>query len=118
MHKLILVISTFLLTVHISAQDMVLGLWGTGEENTVIETYQKDGMWYGKIKSSDNVKAKIGKDILQDFTDVGGTWRGKLFAAKKGKLVDAEVTPSIHEMKIKVTVGMFNKKLTWKKIEE
>ena len=46
----------------LSAQDFPKGIWLTGEENTKIETYQKEGVWYGKIVSSD--KQSISKSLF------------------------------------------------------
>ena len=101
----------------LSAQDFPKGIWLTGEENTKIETYQKEGAWFGKIVSSDNPKAKIGKDILQEFKLKDGQWQGKLFAAKRGKILDAIIEPTQEVLNIKVSAGFFSKELAWKKEE-
>lgn len=93
------------------------GTWQTGEDNTVIETYQKDGMWYGKIISSDHPNAKIGKDILRDFQLKDGLWKGKLYAAKRDKILDTAIIPSTDNLDIEVFAGFFSKKLSWKRIE-
>ncbi len=118
MKKLVLIAVIIISSLQIMAQELTQGIWNTGEENTLIETYQKDGMWYGKIISSDNSKAKIGKDILQSFSKKDDRWKGKLFAARKGKLVDATIVPTGNELKITVSAGMFKKKLKWQKVEE
>lgn len=102
----------------LAAQDFQKGIWLTGEENTKIETYQKEGAWYGKIHSSDNPKAKIGKDILQGFKQEDGQWKGKLFAAKRGKLLDAVIEPTKEALNITVSAGFFTKELEWKRTEE
>lgn len=99
----------------LSAQDFPKGIWLTGEENTKIETYQKEGAWYGKIVSSDNPKAKIGKDVLRKFKWEDGQWQGKLFAAKRGKILDAIIEPNKEMLNIKVSAGFFSKELAWKK---
>jgi len=109
----LLVALSFLTT--LIAQDFPKGIWLTGEENTKIETYEKDGAWFGKIVSSDNPKAKIGKDILRDFKAEDGEWKGKLFAAKRGKILDAIIDPNKEELKITVSAGFFTKELAWKK---
>ena len=101
----------------LSAQEFPKGIWLTGEEGTKIETYQKEGAWYGKIVSSDNPKAKIGKDILQEFKLKDGQWQGKLFAAKRGKILDAIIEPTQGVLNIKVSAGFFSKELAWKKEE-
>ena len=117
MNKLLLLVLLTLSSSHLFAQVMSAERWNTGEENTVIETYQKDEMWYGKIISSDNPNAKIGKDILQGFVKSKDQWEGKLYAARKGKLVDAKIVPNDSEMKITVSAGMFKKKLSWQRTE-
>jgi len=99
------------------AQDFPKGIWLTGEENTKIETYQKEGDWYGKIVSSDNPKAKIGNDILRGFIKEDGLWKGKLFAAKRGKILDAVIEPTKDVLNITVSAGFFTKTLEWKREE-
>ena len=101
----------------LAAQDFPKGIWLTGEENTKIETYEKEGAWYGKIVASDNLKAKIGKDILRDFKEEDGHWKGKLFAAKRGKIVDAVIEPNEEVLTITVSAGFFTKTLEWKREE-
>jgi len=115
MNKLILIIISSLITISVSAQEMTTGIWLTGEDNTKIETYQKDGMWYGKISSSDNPKAKIGKDILTGFKKEGEKWIGKLYAAKRDKTLDAIVNPQSEQLNITVSAGFFKKQLSWKR---
>jgi len=113
MNKLISVIIISLIAISLSAQEMTAGIWLTGEENTKIETYQKDGMWYGKIISSDNQKAKVGKDILSGFKKEGQVWIGKLYAAKRDKTLEAIISPQKDNLKITVSAGLFKKKLSW-----
>jgi len=77
--------------------------------------YQKEGAWYGKIVSSDNPKAKIGNDILRAFKKEVGKWSGQLFAAKRGKMLDAVIEPQKEALNITVSAGFFTKSLVWKK---
>lgn len=115
MKKYILLFMFTMLAIWLSAQELSEGVWLAGEDNTKIETYQKDGVWYGKIISSDNPKAQIGKNILQGFINTDNIWKGKLYAAKKGKLLDAVIEPSKDDLQIIVSAGFFKKKLIWSK---
>lgn len=115
MNKLILIVLFSMTTIILSAQELTEAIWLTGEENTKIETYQKDGMWFGKIISSDNQKAKIGKDILQEFQLMDGMWKGKLYAAKKDKMLDAVIDPKKDELYIEVSAGIFKKQINWER---
>ena len=115
MNKLISIFIFSLITISILAQEMTTGIWLTGEDNTKIETYQKDGMWHGKIISSDNPKAKIGLDILTGFKKEGEEWVGKLYAAKRDKTLDAIISPQNEQLNITVSAGFFKKQLSWKR---
>ena len=101
-----------------SAQSTLEGTWQTAKDNTLIETYQKDGAWYGKVISSDNPKAKIGNDILKEFKQVDGQWKGKLFAAKRNRLVDAIIEPTEDELSITISAGFSSRTLVWKRYDK
>ncbi len=118
MKKLSIILLTLFMVSALSAQDFPKDIWLTGEENTKIETYEKEGTWYGKIVSSDNPKAKIGNDILRGFQQEDGKWKGKLFAAKRGKILDAVIEPTEDDLNITVSAGFFTKTLVWKKAEK
>lgn len=102
----------------LQAQNPLKGTWLTGEDNTKIETYEKEGAWYGKIVSSDNPKAKIGLDILRGFKQEGDTWKGKIFAAKRGKILDAKIDPAKDVLSIEASLGFMSRTLKWKRAEE
>ena len=100
----------------VHAQQSLKGVWQTGIDNTKVETYQKEGAWFGKIISSDNPKAIPGTDILRNFKKKGDSWQGQLFAMKKNKLVDAVISPGDNRLLIKVSVGFFTKNLQWLRV--
>ena len=113
----ILLCSFFLLTSFVSPTASLKGVWNTGDQNTKIQTYQKDGKWYGKIISSDNPKAKKNTIILKGFQKKGDVWKGKIYAIKSGKWVDASIKPSSDALNITVYAGFITKKLKWKKVK-
>jgi len=94
-------------------QEMTANTWLTGEQNTRVQTYQKDGKWYGKLVSSDNPKAPIGKDVLMGFVKVEGAWQGKVFALKRNEVLNGMITPHDHKLLIEVSVGFFSKVVQW-----
>lgn len=100
------------------AQESIEGQWNTGEDNTIVETYQKDGAWFGKIISSDNPKAKIGTEILREFQFKNDAWRGKIFAARRGKIMDAVIDPTKDILEITVSAGLIRKTLEWSRNTE
>ena len=118
MKKFISLIFAFGIFISLSAQNTIEGTWNTGRDDTLIETYEKDGEWFGKVISSDNSKAKIGNDILRNITESDGEWKGKLFMAKRNRLVDAVVEPSDEELKIIISGGGMKRTLTWSRKSE
>jgi uncharacterized protein (DUF2147 family) len=91
------------------------GIWATGDDNTIIEISDVDGQFTGKIKSSDNQKAKIGKVILKDLKQNGSKWMGRIFAARRGEWHDVEIKPNKDVLELKISVGFFSKSLEWKR---
>jgi len=96
-------------------QSNLRGAWDTGEDNTIIEITEIDGKTTGKIKSSDNPKAKIGNVILKEVNKNGRIWVGKIYAAKRQEWYDAEITQKGDVLEIKINVGLFSKTVEWKK---
>ena len=99
----------------INAQNSTTGIWNTGEDNTKIEITEDNGVFSGKILSSDNPKAKIGKQLIKDVKLSNGEYKGKLYAAKKGKWYDAVLKENGDQLDITIKVGWMSKTLTWKK---
>lgn len=116
MKYLILIVVTFF-SVPVFSQDNFIGIWETGEDNTKIEICKVDGQILGRIKSSDNSKAKVGKVILKDLNKKGGKWKGRIFAAKRGEWYNVEITPDRKVLKLKISVGLLSKTLEWKRTE-
>lgn len=98
-------------------QANLTGTWDTGEDNTIIVITEIDGKPTGKIKSSDNPKATIGKVILKDVKKKGEIWEGKIYAAKRQEWYDAEITQKGDVLEIEISVGFFSKTLEWKKLK-
>ena len=113
--KYTLLIAFTILSYCASGQSNITGTWDTGEDNTVIEIIEIDGKPTGKIKASDNPKAKIGKIILKEVKKTGRIWNGKIYAAKRQKWYDAEITHKGDVLEIEISVGFFKKTLEWKK---
>ncbi len=108
-----IIVLSFLFGLQVGAQAPIKGIWQTGEDNTIIEIYLKNGAWYGKIISSDNPKAKAGTDILVNFNLVNGTWKGKLFAIRRKSMLDAIIKPKANELTIDVSAGFYSTTLHW-----
>jgi len=115
MKKLSVLILVLFSAVSLHAQQAITGNWNTGKDNTTIEITEVDGVCKGKIISSDNAKAPVGKLLLRDVKLVDGVWKGQLFAAKKKKWMDAVLAAEGEQLLVTVKAGMMSKKLKWKK---
>lgn len=114
--RIVLMLSMLFVTFTMKAQQSIAGIWNTGKENTKIEiTEAHDGVYEGKIISSDNPKAKTGKTLLKDIKSIDGEWKGKLFAAKKGKWMDAVLKEEANQLLITVKAGWRSKTIKWAK---
>ena len=110
---LILIVVT-LCSFSVSGQSQLNGTWNTGEDNTVIEITESAGKTSGKIKSSDNPKATIGKVIVKDLKKSGSSCKGKIYAPKRQEWYDAVLTQKGNILVIKISVGFFSKTVEWK----
>jgi len=99
------------------AQDDLTGSWNTGKQNTIIKIFEKEGVYFGELISSDNPKAIIGKQLIKDVKNDDGEWKGKLFAVKKKEWVDAEFDMKEDNLEITISVGFFTKTIEWKKVK-
>lgn len=113
--KTLLIVLLYFFSTH---SDQYIGIWDTNKENTKIEIYKKDDALFGKITSSDNKKAKIGTNILQNFKYNDGKWIGKIFIIKMNKLVDAEMQIVNQKLEITINNGFMSKTIEWNKANE
>ncbi len=83
----------------------ILGKWKIDQDNTLIEITQDGDLFKGTVIKSDKEKA-LGKEILQDFKLENGIWKGKFYAAKRDRLVDATLSETDDQtLKMEVKAG-------------
>lgn len=100
-----------------NVQESIEGIWDTGTENTKVEISNNNAEWVGKIKSSGNEKATIGKVILKDLKKQNEKWIGKLFVVKRQKWTDVEIIPNGTKLDLIVSAGFSEKKIQWSKVK-
>ena len=113
------VLTTFFLLmfsiVFTSAQQSLEGLWKTGKEETLIEISYSNEQLIGKIKSSKNEQAEIGKIILKNLQSEGNKWVGKIYAVKRKEWYSVKIVPQKEKLDLKIGSGLFSKTLEWKR---
>jgi len=115
MRLIILLAVTLMGTMSIKAQE-IQALWNTGKQNTIVNMIAVENYFEGKIHSSDNSQAPIGKIIVKDLTEISNSiYKGKIYVAKKKKWYNAKFVPKDNELIITVSAGFIKKTITWKK---
>ena len=114
MKKLSFLIVALFAALSMNAQS-IAGVWNTGNDNTKIEIIEDNGVFNGKILSSDNAKANIDNQVIKDVKLINGEYKGQLFAAKKGEWYDAVIKENGNQLDITIKVGWMSKIITWGK---
>ncbi|QMU64770.1 MAG: DUF2147 domain-containing protein [Flavobacteriaceae bacterium] len=108
----LVLMTLFSITIYAQSESVV-GEWVVGKQNTVIKIAQENEAYTGKIVSSNNEKAEIGKLMVKDVKQVEGQWKGKVYSPKRKKWYDTTFIPNKKELNIELSVGFFNKTITW-----
>jgi len=135
MKKMIMSIGLLLLAMTVAqAQDEITGVWLSEDENSKVEIYEQDGLYYGKVvwlasptdKKGNPRRDKnnpdkalrsrpiMGLDMLMGLRHHGQTWEGKLYAPKRGKTVNVSIQRQ-GDTALLLTVSMwgFTRTQTW-----
>jgi len=111
--NMIVILAMGLIAMNSYAQTDISGDWNLGEKNTIVTIEQEAGI--GKLTSSDNPKAKIGKLMAKDLKKKKGKWVGKVYSPKRKEWYDAEFTNKGNKLIVEVSVGFFSKTIEWVK---
>lgn len=113
--KILFTIGLMTFSVIMSAQETLAGSWNTGKDNTIVEVAETEGVYAGKILSSDSKSAKIGNTILKEIVAAGDIWKGKMYSPKKDDWFDAELELKGEELVVTVSNGKRSRTLKWTK---
>ncbi len=119
-----LLVFTFLLllSVSLSAKEqneqqpsgtMLAAIWLTSTEGDQIETYQKDGKWFGKLVASNSKDAPLGTTVLRNFVLIDGQWRGQVYSIKRDQEAGGTIVPSPDTLVIDIPLVFFSITLKW-----
>lgn len=113
---IVVLMALFSITNYAQSQSDITGEWAVGKQNTVVKIQQQNEVYSGKIISSDNPKAKIGKLMIKGLKLKKGKWRGKIYAPRRSEWYDAEFIPNEKSIEIKIKAGFFSKTIEWTKL--
>lgn len=117
MKQLSVLLFVLFAAISVNAQTAISGTWNTGTDNTTIELKKTGDKYGGKIVSSDNSKAKKGKQIVKDVTSQKGAWKGKIYIAQKGKWADAKFVRKGDTLEVTIYSGWMSKTVKWEKVK-
>lgn len=117
MKQLFVILLVAFTTISVTAQLPIEGAWNTGKENTIVVLKKVGDNFVGTVRSSDNGKIKIGKQLVRDLQYRKGEWQGELYAPKRDKWVDATFEKKGTDLEITVGSGIRSKTITWKEVK-
>ena len=89
----------------------IAGLWKMSDNGTEIEIEKEGDAYQGTVVKSEAAKA-MGKVVLQDFKKEGDLWKGKFYAARRDRLVDATLKETDgNTLQLEVQAGRKSRKL-------
>lgn len=104
-----------LLSFNSFAQSEVVGEWIVGKQNTIVKIEQQDNLYSGKVISSDNSNAKMGRLMVKELKQTKETWKGKVYAPKRKEWFNATFIPHKNKLEVKIKAGFFSKTIEWLK---
>lgn len=110
-----IVLMLCIISTSVYSQSNFSGNWIVGEQNTIVKIEQVNGVYIGKIISSDNPKAEIGKPMVKELKQTKGVWNGKIYSPKRKEWYDAEFIQKGNKLIMEISVGYFNKTVEWTK---
>ncbi|MGB0880688.1 MAG: DUF2147 domain-containing protein [Polaribacter sp.] len=113
LRNVVVLIAISLFSLNSFAQSDIAGKYVVGEQNTIVKIEPQEDVFLGKITSSDNPKAKIGKLMVKDLKEKKGKWKGKVYSPKRKEWFDAEFIPKKNTLDVKIKVGFFSKTMKW-----
>jgi len=89
------------------------GRWLTPEGEGTVEIRVVNGVLEGELVASTNKQAKLGTLILRDFVRSGDGWKGRLYAPKHDRTLNAELALRDGKLVIKVSAGIRSQSVIW-----
>lgn len=118
MEKLIsLFIIVFFTSFSAYSQSTIEGLWATGKDNTMVDIRATNEVLEGKIKSSNNTNAEVGKRIIKNLRENAGSYKGELYIIKIQRWVNATFSPKGEKLIVTVSSGFRSKTIEWERVD-
>lgn len=104
---------SILFSFSMNAQKSIQGTWNTGQDNTLIEIEEVNGVCNGTLVSTDKPGAKIGAIVVKEVKPSGSKWKGKVYSPKKKDWFDADLEAKGDKLTVTIKSGFMSKTVDW-----
>jgi len=117
MKKIFFAILLSLFTISVWAQDNLPGIWKTDKDNTLVKIEKQDGLFIGKVISSDDKDVTPGTVVIKDTKIEKGILKGQLYLFKKKSWFQATFKMEGNKLKVTGKWTIFSHSVLWTRAE-
>ena len=102
-----------------SAADAIVGDWKPTDMDVDIRIFPKDGKYVGGVVKAAN-PALVNTEMLREiqFDPATGTWRGEVFALKRGQFVPMTIKITASGFEMVAGSGIMSKTVEWVRVQQ
>lgn len=101
-----------------SGADAIVGDWKPTDMDVDIRIFPKDGKYVGGVVKAAN-PALVSTEMLREiqFDPASGTWRGEVFALKRGEFVPMSIKMTATGFEMVAGSGFMSKTVEWVRVQ-
>jgi hypothetical protein len=101
-----------------TAADAIVGDWKPTDMDVDIRIFPKDGKYVGGVVKAAN-PALVSTEMLREiqFDPASGTWRGEVFALKRGEFVPMSIKMTATGFEMVAGSGFMSKTVEWVRVQ-
>ena len=99
--------------------DAILGDWRPADMDVAIRIFETKGQYLGGVLKAAN-PALVNTELLRgiQYDPVSGTWRGEIFALKRGMFVPMTIRMTATGFEMTAGSGLMSKTIEWVRVPE
>jgi hypothetical protein len=101
-----------------SAADTIVGDWRPTDMDVAIRIFSANGKYVGGVVKAAN-PALVNTEMLREiqFDPASGTWRGEVFALKRGEFVPMTIRMTATGFEMVAGAGLMTKTVEWVRVQ-
>jgi hypothetical protein len=106
------------LSAAIGPSHAIVGDWKPTDMDVDIRIFPKDGKYVGGVIKATN-PALVNTELLREiqFDAATGTWRGEMFALKRGEFVPMTIKMTANGFEMVASAGFMSKTVEWVRVQ-